>query len=55
MKQTRLVKMLFVPVALSLFTACGSDNDIVGDKNPTNGKGFTLTINATAGGDAVKH
>ena len=47
--------MLFVPVALSLFTACGSDNDIVGDKNPTNGKGFTLTINATAGGDAVKH
>lgn len=55
MKQTRLMKMLFVPVALSLFTACGSDNDIVGDKNPTNGKGFTLTINATAGGDAVKH
>lgn len=47
--------MLFVPVALSLFTACGSDNDIVGDKNPTNGKGFTLTINATAGSDAVKH
>lgn len=55
MKQTRLMKMLFVPVALSLFTACGSDNDVVGDKNPTNGKGFTLTINATAGGDAVKH
>lgn len=55
MKQTRLMKMFFVPVALSLFTACGSDNDIVGDKNPTNGKGFTLTINATAGGDAVKH
>lgn len=55
MKQTRLMKMLFVPVALSLFTACGSDNDIVGDKNPTNGKEFTLTINATAGGDAVKH
>ena len=55
MKQTRLMKMLFVPFALSLFTACGSDNDIVGDKNPTNGKGFTLTINATAGGDAVKH
>ena len=49
------MKMLFVPFALSLFTACGSDNDIVGDKNPTNGKGFTLTINATAGGDAVKH
>ena len=55
MKQTRLMKMLFVPVALSLFTACGSDNDIVEDKNPTNGKEFTLTINATAGGDAVKH
>lgn len=55
MKQTKLMKMLFVPVALSLFTACGSDNDIVGDKNPTNGKEFTLTINATAGGDAVKH
>ena len=55
MKQSRLMKMLFVPFALSLFTACGSDNDIVGDKNPTNGKGFTLTINATAGGDAVKH
>ena len=55
MKQTRLMKMLFVPFALSLFTACGSDNDIVGDKNPTNGKGFTLTINATAGGDAVKY
>lgn len=55
MKQTKLMKMLFVPFALSLFTACGSDNDIVGDKNPTNGKGFTLTINATAGGDAVKH
>lgn len=49
------MKMLFVPFALSLFTACGSDNDIVGDKNPTNGKGFTLTINATAGGDAVKY
>lgn len=49
------MKMLFVPAALSLFTACGSDNDIVGDKNPTNGKEFTLTINATAGGDAVKH
>lgn len=47
--------MLFVPFALSLFTACGSDNDIVGDKNPTNGKGFTLTINATTGRDAVKH
>lgn len=55
MKRKRLMKMLFVPAALSLFTACGSDNDIVGDKNPTNGKEFTLTINATAGGDAVKH
>lgn len=55
MKQTRLMKMLFVPAALSLFAACSSDNDIVGDKNSTEDKGVTLTINATAGGDAVKH
>lgn len=55
MKQTRLMKMLFVPAALSLFAACSSDNDIVGDKNPTEDKGVTLTINATAGGEAVKH
>lgn len=49
------MKMLFVPAALSLFAACSSDNDIVGDKNPTEDKGVTLTINATAGGEAVKH
>lgn len=55
MKQTRLMKMLFVPAALSLFAACSSDNDIAGDKNPTEDKGVTLTINATAGGEAVKH
>ena len=55
MKQTRLMKMLFVPAALSLFAACSSDNDIVGDKNPTEDKGVTLTINAPAGGEAVKH
>lgn len=53
MKQTRLMKMLFVPVALSLFAACSSDNDIVGDKNSTEDKGVTLTINATAGADAA--
>lgn len=53
MKQTRLMKMLFVPAALSFFAACSSDNDIVGDKNPTEDKGFTLTINATAGADAA--
>lgn len=53
MKQTRLMKMLFVPAALSLFAACSSDNDIVGDKNPTEDKGITLTINATAGSDAA--
>lgn len=53
MKQTRLMKMLFVPAALSLFAACSSDNDIVGDKNPTEDKGVTLTINATAGADAA--
>lgn len=53
MKQTRLMKMLFVPAALSLFAACSSDNDIVGDKNPTEDKGITLTINATAGADAA--
>lgn len=55
MKQTRLMKMLFVPAALSLFAACSSDNDLAGDKNPTEDKGVTLTINATAGGEAVKH
>lgn len=53
MKQTRLMKMLFVPAALSLFAACSSDNDIVGDKNSTEDKGVTLTINATAGADAA--
>ena len=53
MKQTRLMKMLFVPVALSFFAACSSDNDIVGDKNSTEDKGVTLTINATAGADAA--
>lgn len=53
MKQTRLMKMLFVPAALSFFAACSSDNDIVGDKNPTEDKGVTLTINATAGTDAA--
>ncbi len=53
MKQTRLMKMLFVPAALSFFAACSSDNDIVGDKNPTEDKGVTLTINATAGADAA--
>lgn len=47
------MKMLFVPVALSLFAACSSDNDIVGDKNSTEDKGVTLTINATAGADAA--
>lgn len=55
MKQTGLMKMLFVPAALSLFAACSSDNDLAGDKNPTEDKGVTLTINATAGGEAVKH
>lgn len=35
MKQTKLMKMLFVPAALSFFAACSSDNDIVGDKNST--------------------
>ena len=45
--------MLFVPAALSFFAACSSDNDIVGDKNPTEDKGVTLTINATAGADAA--
>lgn len=49
------MKMLFVPAALSLFAACSSDNDLAGDKNPTEDKGVTLTINATAGGEAVKH
>lgn len=53
MKQIRLMKMLFVPAALSFFAACSSDNDIVGDKNPTEDKGVTLTINATAGADAA--
>ncbi len=53
MKQVRLMKMLFVPAALSLFAACSSDNDIVGDKNPTEDKGITLTINANAGSDAA--
>lgn len=53
MKQTRLMKMLFVPAALSFFAACSSDNDIVGDKNSTEDKGVTLTINATAGADAA--
>lgn len=52
MKQTKLMKMLFVPAALSFFAACSSDNDIVGDKNSTEDKGVTLTINATAGADA---
>ena len=47
------MKMLFVPAALSLFAACSSDNDIVGDKNPTEDKGITLTINANAGSDAA--
>lgn len=47
------MKMLFVPAALSFFAACSSDNDIVGDKNPTEDKGVTLTINATAGTDAA--
>ena len=47
------MKMLFVPAALSFFAACSSDNDIVGDKNPTEDKGVTLTINATAGADAA--
>ena len=45
--------MLFVPAALSFFAACSSDNDIVGDKNSTEDKGVTLTINATAGADAA--
>lgn len=45
--------MLFVPAALSFFAACSSDNDIVGDKNLTEDKGVTLTINATAGSDAA--
>lgn len=53
MKQSRLIKMLFVPAALSFFAACSSDNDIVGDKNSTEDKGVTLTINATAGADAA--
>lgn len=53
MKQTKLIKMLFVPAALSFFAACSSDNDIVGDKNSTEDKGVTLTINATAGADAA--
>lgn len=53
MKQARLIKMLFVPAALSFFAACSSDNDIVGDKNSTEDKGVTLTINATAGADAA--
>lgn len=53
MKQTKLMKMLFVPAALSFFAACSSDNDIVGDKNSTEEKGVTLTINATAGADAA--
>lgn len=47
------MKMLFVPAALSFFAACSSDNDIVGDKNPTEDNGVTLTINATAGADAA--
>lgn len=45
--------MLFVPAALSFFAACSSDNDIIGDKNLTEDKGVTLTINATAGSDAA--
>lgn len=45
--------MLFVPAALSFFAACSSDNDIVGDKNSTEDKGITLTINANAGSDAA--
>lgn len=53
MKQTKLMKMLFVPAALSFFAACSSDNDIVGDKNSTEDKGVTLIINATAGADAA--
>lgn len=53
MKQTKLMKMLFVPAALSFFAARSSDNDIVGDKNSTEDKGVTLTINATAGADAA--
>ena len=53
MKQAKLMKMLFVPAALSFFAACSSDNDIVGDKNSTEDKGVTLTINATAGADAA--
>lgn len=53
MKQTKLMKMLFVPAALSFFAACSSDNDIVSDKNSTEDKGVTLTINATAGADAA--
>ena len=53
MKQARLIKMLFVPAALSFFAACSSDNDIVGDKNSTEDKGVTVTINATAGADAA--
>ena len=53
MKQARLMKMLFVPAALTFFAACSSDNDIVGDKNSTEDKGVTLTINATAGADAA--
>ncbi len=53
MKQTRLMKMLFVPAALSFFAACSSDNDIIGDKNLTEDKGITLTINANAGSDAA--
>lgn len=53
MKQTKLMKMLFVPAALSFFAACSSDNDIVGDKNSTEDKGVTLTINVTAGADAA--
>lgn len=47
------MKMLFVPAALSFFAACSSGNDIVGDKNSTEDKGVTLTINATAGADAA--
>ncbi len=47
------MKMLFVPAALSFFAACSSDNDIIGDKNLTEDKGVTLTINATAGSDAA--
>lgn len=53
MKQARLIKMLFVPAALSFFAACSSDNDIIGDKNLTEDKGITLTINANAGSDAA--